>query len=240
MRKLAWFVVLSIALSCSEQEDPLVADRFSDYFPLRVGTVSVYDVDETTYQQNVATRSIYELKTVVIDSFLNEEEGYTYTINRFKRLNTASPWTPLESWSARVNDRYAVVSEGNISYIKLLLPLVKGQKWNGNDLNNQGGDQRCGSNSTYACDTYEITSINESFTDGATYDTTLTVTENDDQDLLVKYDVRKQVYAAGIGLVSVDKTVYNYCTTPPSCYGTQYVDTGYKYKQTLKERGTEN
>ncbi|MBA4145597.1 MAG: hypothetical protein C0523_07540, partial [Cytophaga sp.] len=71
------------------------------------------------------------------------------------------------------------------------------------------------------------------------YEDALTVTEHNDPDLLVKNDVRKQVYAAGVGLVYVSKTVLNYCTTPPACYGTQYVDTGYKYTQTLKQSGVE-
>ena len=242
MRRSVWFllVMVMITLSCSEQEEQVTRDAFSGYFPLQVGDFAIYEVDEIQYQQNVQTHSVYELKTLVVDSFLNEQGGYTFAINQFRRTDSSKPWSAIESASARVSNREVVVNEGNTSYVKMSTPLLKGQKWNGNALNNEGGDERCGTDPAYSCDNYEITSVNESFATAlATYDQALTVMENNDPDILVKYDVRKQVYASGVGLVTVEKTVLNYCTTPPACYGTQYVDTGYKYKQILKERGVE-
>ncbi len=240
MRRLVGLLLVLIAVSCHEQEEVIATDAFSGFFPLQVGSFSIYDVNEIQYQQNVQTHFVYELKTIVIDSFVNEEGGYTFTINRLKRLDSTKPWSALETWSARVNGRQVIVNEGNISYVRITLPLQKGQKWNGNELNSTGGPDRCGTGTTYSCDTYEITAVNEPFTETATaYEDALTVTEHNDPDLLVKNDVRKQVYAAGIGLVYVSNTVLNYCTTPPACYGTQYVDTGYKYTQTLKQSGVE-
>lgn len=240
MRRLVGVLLLLITISCGEQEEAIATDAFSGYFLLKVGSYSIYDVDEIQYQQNVQTHSVYELKTIVVDSFINEEDGYTYTINRFKRMDSTKPWSFLATWSARVSGRQLIVGEGNISYVRITLPLVKGQKWNGNELNSTGGPDRCGTGTTYSCDTYEITSLKEAFSAAATtYEDALTVTEHNDPDLLVKNDVRKQVYAAGVGLVYVSKTVLNYCTTPPACYGTQYVDTGYKYTQTLKQSGVE-
>jgi len=241
MRSSVWFLVLLVALSCQEQEEVISGEVFSGYFPIHVGDFAIYDVDDIQYQQNVQTRSLYEIKTIVVDSFVNEKGRYTYVINRFKRTDVTEPWSAIESGAAKVNDRAVIVKEGNIAYVKMILPLTKGQKWNGNEFNNQGGDERCGIEPTYACDKYEITGTSESFiTISDTYEQALTVMENNDPDILVKYDVRKQVYASGIGLVAVEKTVLNYCTTPPACFGTQYVDTGYKYKQTLKQRGVEN
>jgi len=240
MRRLVGPLFLIILFSCKDNAETLKPDPFLDYFPLQVGAYRIYDVEDVQIQQNVKTSSGYELKMIAIDSFRNEEGGYTYVINRYRRADSTQAWSTLETWSARLNNRQVIVNEGNTSYVRLITPLMKGQQWNGNEFNTLGGDDNCGSGTTFSCDQFEITSIGETFkTVNSSFDNTLTVTEENDPDLLVKNDVRKRVYQSGVGLIYLENTVLNYCTTPPSCYGTQFVNIGATYKQTLKQSGTE-
>lgn len=240
MRRLIGPLIMLILFSCSDGPEAVKQDPFSGFYTLQVGAFRIYDVEDIRIQQNVQTRSAYELKTIATDSFRNEEGGYSYVISRYKRIDTTQSWTSLDTWSSRITNREVIVNEGNVAFVRLTQPIVKGQKWNGNELNTLGGDDSCGSDGTFTCDQFEITSIGETFEVGAvSFENTLTVMEENDPDILVKNDVRKKVYSSGIGLVYAESTVLNYCTTPPSCYGTQFVNTGIIYKQTLKQSGVE-
>lgn len=241
MRRLIGPLLVFVLISCSDNTETPKSDPFQGFFPLIVGTYQLYDVEDIQIQQNVQTRSVYELKEAVTDSFKNEEGGYTYVISRHKRTDGSQPWTFLETWSSRLTNRQVIVNEGNTAFVRAIIPVVKGQKWNGNEFNTLVGDDACGNGTTFTCDQFEITAINESFQSGSlTVANSLVVTEENDPDILVKNDVRKKVYAKDVGLVYVESTVLNYCTTPPSCYGTQFVNTGRVYKQTWKSSGQEN
>jgi len=240
MRRLLGYFIVLVLFSCSDSPEIPMQDPFSGYFPLQTGTFQLYAVEDIQIQQNVQTRSVYELKTSVVDSFKNEEGGYTFIINRYKRLDSTQPWIALDTWSARTTNRKVIVNEGTIPIVRLILPLSKGQKWNGNEMNTLGGDDDCGSGVEFSCDQFEMGAIGEVFQTGnSSFENTLTVMEENDQDLLVKNDVRKKVYASGNGLVYMENTILNYCTSPPSCYGTQFVNMGIVYKQTLIESGFE-
>jgi hypothetical protein len=240
MRRLAKLIVLAVLFSCGKDPDLNKSDPFSNYFPLRVGAFQIYDVEDIQIQQNIQTRSAYELKSVAVDSFRNQENGYTYVINRYKRLDDKQPWAALDTWSIRLNDREIIVSEGNIPFVRLILPIVNRQKWNGNELNTLGGEDKCGTGDAFSCDQFEMDAIGQVFKIGnSSFENTLTVVEHNDPDLLVKNDVRKKVYSSAVGLVYMEKIMLNYCTTPPSCYGKQFVNTGTIYKQILKQHGLE-
>ncbi len=241
MRRLVVPLIVLVLLSCGDEPDTQIQeDLFSGYYKLQVGAFQIYDVEDIQIQQNIQTKSLYELKVMATDSFRNEEEGYSYVISRYKRANGSQSWTPVDTWTSRMTSRAVVINEANVPFVRLITPLVKGQKWNGNEMNTLSGDDPCGSGGVFNCDQFEITAIGESFVAGSiSYENTLTVTEENDPDILVKNDVRKRVYAKTFGLIYAESTVLNYCTTPPSCYGTQFVNTGSIYKQTLKESGLE-
>lgn len=240
MRRLLETLIVVLLFSCSDAPEIVIQDPFQGYFPLQTGTFHIYDVEDIQIQQNVQTRSFYQLKTLAVDSFKNEEGGYTFIINRYKRLDGTQPWTALDTWSARASNREVIVNEGNVPFVRLILPLVKGQKWNGNQFNTLGGNDNCGSGEQFSCDQFEVGAIGETFqTGGLSFENTLIVMEENDPDLIVKNDVRKKVYSSGKGLVYMEDTQLNYCTTPPACYGTQFVSNGSIYKQVLTESGVE-
>lgn len=233
------FVVLLSLLSC-ETSPEMVIDDGLDYFPLRVGAYQIYNVDETQISQSIEQKFSYELKHMIVDSSVNLEGGYSYIIQRQKRDNPTLAWTSLDAWTSRVADRQAIVKEGNTSYVIITFPTMNGLEWNGNSFNTLGGDQSCGENKDLLCDVYKLESVGKEFTpvDGMTFAATLTVVQNENTDLIVKQDVRKEVYAKGVGLIYKESVVLEYCTTS-NCLGNQKVNKGVRYKQTIKEYGSE-
>lgn len=235
------FIIISLfwLLSC-ETSLEIVADAGLDYFPLKAGAYQIYSVDETQINQSIEQKFSYELKYQVIDSSLNLEGGYNYLIQRQKRDNSTLPWISIDAWTSRVADRQAIIKEGNTSYVKITFPTMEGLEWDGNSFNDLGGDQSCGENKDRPCDTYALKSLGNEFViaGGMTFPETLTIVQNENTDLIVKQDIRREVYAKDVGLIYKESVVLEYCTTS-ICLGKQKVNKGLRYKQTIKEYGSE-
>ena len=221
------FIALVVGcLSCSDpKEEPAATIPGQEYFPLRTGTFITYSVDSTRIIQNVATEFKFQLRVSVLDSFRNAEGNITYRLQREKRDDESYPWKPAGTWSAYKSVLQAVVTEGTISYVKLAFPTSVGTGWNGNALNNLGGEDLCGNNSK--CDHYIVTGM----------DDVLIVTQEDRDDPIMT-DKRIEQYSKNIGLTYKESTTLEYCTGDP-CSGIEgYVVDGLKYKQAMIDSGT--
>ena len=237
-RKYFAFVILVLASACANEGGPAPKND-SDYFPMEVGAYHTYDVEETRYEALGGQEDLqYQLKLSVVGSFENSEGGITYAVQRFTD-NKGNGFEYLDTWSVRIGPSRVVVSEGGIDFVKLAFPLSKGRQWNGNALNTLGGDEGCGDNATFSCDTYEVTDTGFPFSlNGDVLNETLEVVQSNNPDLIVKQDVRKKIYARHIGLVYKEATVLEYCTVG-DCIGKQQIEKGYTLKQTLTAYGKE-
>ena len=232
-KSLILFVLLLVGCQSQEVRPKSAA---VDYFPLRVGTYWVYDVLETFISEvNGQMGSVYELKVQVSDSIQSSGQ-VTYVMHRFKRTDASQAWAPIETWSSRKNQFQVVLQEANISFVKLAYPLVNGKSWNGNAFNNLGGTDPC-LDGSFACENYVVADLAKQFEGtGVSFDNSVTILENNDNDPIVKQDVRKSVYAKSVGLVYHEVTILEYCTVG-SCIGKQIVENGSVLKQTIKEYG---
>lgn len=227
-RFLSFFgmVVLVTLFSCDTSDESSL-DTDKRYFPVRKGLFQIYDVERTVYTFQVPETFMYELKTVVVDSFLNQEGYYTYVIHRSTRPDAQSAWQYVDTWSVRDANAETVVGEENLLLVKLKYPASSGLSWDGNTYNIAGEDE------------YQIDSKHSPLTlNGVTFDNCLSVNQNDNEDFIVFLDQRKEVYAKDVGLVYKDSTWLKYCTDV-SCLGQQKVEEGVIYKQTIKSYGVE-
>lgn len=232
---------LSISLlisvcSCDSTEEP-VPENDAAYFPLKVGAYQIYDVEETQIDQIHTVKLAYQLHTEVSDSFPNQNGGYVYIITRTKRNNPASSWSPVDTWSARVDDKQVVVNEENIPYVKLSFPFAENKDWNGNMLNNLGGNEDCGTTKE-SCDIYTLENISDRYeiNSNLSFDKTVTVAQSDEIDVILGKDVRNEVYALEVGLIYKESTILEYCSTG-ACAGKQEIIKGFIYKQVINEYG---
>jgi len=236
---LSFFVFTLLVWSCSGDEEVIVK-KDSDFFPIQVGAFFVYNVEETQYSVLEGQKDyVYQLKFSVTDSFPNNAGGITYVIQRSKKNSNDAGFSYLDTWSVRKEASEVIVNEGNIAFVRLAFPLDVGKEWNGNALNALGGEQNCGQGPTFPCDLYKVTGKGTPFEfNGETLTETIEVTLNNNTDLIVKQDVRTELYARNVGLVLKSSTVLEYCTVG-ACIGKQQIEKGYILKQTLTSYGKE-
>jgi hypothetical protein len=218
-------VFLTLMVACDSPEVKPV-DIGLNYFPLQTGSYQIYTVEEILYSEIKATETLlYQLKVEAVDSFPNLDATYTYVFNRSKRDSETEPWRNLDTWSVRSSDRELVVNEGNVPYVKLIFPLKKELVWNGNKYN------------TLPKDDYMLATLDEPFvTSGMTFDQTLQVIQEDNQDFIVAQDKRTEVYARNVGLIYKETTQLKYCTKD-NCTGQQIIESGVIYKQAIIQYG---
>ncbi|MFN5324001.1 MAG: hypothetical protein ACK5C5_03705 [Bacteroidota bacterium] len=218
----AFMVIVTLGISsCGKKDDatPKASDGFYyAYAPTKVGQEVVYNVSEITKDgfNGLEDTIHYQLREVVESEFSDLEGRPSLRIERYVREDTASAWFIQDVWSSTLlGDRFEK-NEENTVYIKLRFPIKDGLEWNGNLLNQ------------FPAQTYRFTSINiPTVVSGLTFDSTLTVLQNDYEDLLEKkYEVEQ--YAAGVGLVYKEQIHIEKNFNSPGSIISQR-----KYKQTL-------
>lgn len=217
---------LLLAGGCADHSENL-SDPGFDYFPLQKGNFKIYSVNEIRFSEFSQPETLaYELKTEVVDSFPSGNK-LIYVIHRSIRDTENDPWQFLDTGSAWSTEREIVQQEGSIPFVKLVFPVKKGNRWNGNTYNTLGADE------------YEVTAQQkEEIVDGTTFEQTVTVQQEDNDDIIVFQDRRTEKYARGIGLVFKEMTQLHYCTDD-NCLGQQKIDEGVILKQILKAHGVQ-
>lgn len=236
---LSFFVAGLLIWSCSDNAD-VVLKKDADFFPVSVGSFFIYDVEETKYTAITSQEDfIYKLKVTVTDSFVNNSGGITYVLLRSRQDQGKTGFDYLDTWSLRVEASQVVTIEDNVSFVRLAFPLAVGKQWNGNALNTIGGEDTCGDNPTISCDLYQVGSVGTPFDlNGEMLTETIEIVQNNNLDVIVKQDVRKEIYARNIGMVYKESTVLEFCTVG-DCIGQQQIENGFRLKQTLVEYGKE-
>jgi hypothetical protein len=217
-------LLLAVACDPGEYTPPELG---TEYFPLRTGFYQIYSVERTDYQEDADPATTeYEMLVEVVDSFPSTSQEFTYVIHRSTRATSGEAWTPLDTWSARKNDRELVVNEGNVPYLKLVFPVREHGKWNHNKYNRLNADE------------YEIVSLKDPFQlpSGTTFDNTLTVKRAEDPEFVLFQNESTEVYAKDYGMIFKDVVQLHFCYDD-DCKGQQIIETGFKLKQWLKEYG---
>ncbi|MEQ9593131.1 MAG: hypothetical protein RLN86_11045 [Cyclobacteriaceae bacterium] len=236
--KYLFLISLLMLIRCSEEESPLRLTD-ADYFPLKVGMYAEYEVIERIYSEIEGEEIFeYDLKQIVTDSFPNAAGGFTFVLNRFRRDNPLEDYQYVATWSARVEPSQVVVSEENIPFVVLSFPLVEGKQWDGNALNTMGGEELCGNENNTPCDIYSVISDKEHFEFNGDLFEALSVSQNNNEDIIVKQDVRTEQYARGLGLVYKMSSILEYCTVG-DCIGKQVIEKGFILEQRLTAIGFE-
>jgi hypothetical protein len=220
-----FLVFLTLLAACEGEESWNPVDAGA-YFPLQKGLYQIYSVEEVQYSvAEEPQERVYELMSEIVDSFPSGENQYTYVIHRSARDSGADPWELLDTWAVRKNANEVIVSEGNISYVKIRFPLLNENKWDGNVLNSLGKDE------------YALADIGEPAQfNGKSFPTTITVEQERNDDVIVFRDERKEVYAKDAGLVYKELIQLHYCTAD-DCLGQQKVEEGIEMKMVITDYG---
>jgi len=220
-------------LACGVEETapimPLEPTLGQSYFFLVEGKFIEYDVNEIRHHGvDINDTFNYQLREEVKESFVNDKGDSSRIVFRYVRMSPLESWDLDSTWTARVNQDFAVSVENNKSFVKMLYPTVKGRTWDGNAFN------------TDVIDQYEIKTFNEFFSipnSLISFQKAMEITHNIEDDSVIIRDNRREVFADLVGLVYKEYEVYKYCSLP-ACLGQKIIQSGRFYTETLTSHGS--
>ncbi|WP_461790665.1 hypothetical protein [Pedobacter sp.] len=175
--------------SCNKSENSPAPDMNFAYFPLKLQSVIVYDVDSTVYSDfnNSVTTFSFHLKDTVTNTFTDAQGDKVYRIERLKKT-AVRDWFFLKVITRKTVNNRAEEFIDNKRYVRLVFPATEQSTWNGN-IYNDLGEWR-----------YEIKNLNQPLTIGTNkLDSTLT-TKYEEINALTE-EINIETYAKNIGLV---------------------------------------
>jgi hypothetical protein len=232
-------IFLIVLLGACASREVLPQFTGKEYVPLAVGAYWEYSLTTTTISP--VQGQVNTLEEIRLEVTGQTKDGGVdkYVIQRYSRPQGTTDYTAEETWSVEADEFRYIQQEGNVSFVRLQFPLTDGKTWNGNAYNTVTGTDDCG-DGNFTCDIYKVTDLGKPFELPGifTYDDTASVIEQDEDDDIVGQDIRKSVYAKGIGLVYRERTYLEYCTIGP-CIGQQVVENGIIERQTLLTYGVQ-
>lgn len=229
---LASLALINIYSSCNKHKD-LVIDYKHGYFPLKVGSVTVYEVDSIIYNplfQGGRDTAHWEIREFTESVFTDNAGRDAYRIERHKRRDDSSPWISPEVWYAVADQFKAERVENNIRFIKLVFPPKEGLTWDGNSYIITNDTLKF-----YEDWNYVINSMDKPETiNTLDFDSVITVVEIDDQNLLERRYAESK-YAKGAGLVYKEQYNLQFIgTNIPNLPWEEKATNGFILKQKIK------
>jgi len=188
MSKYLPILLLFIFFACGKKKDLYVPEPEvikGNFYPLNKGDYRLYEVRQSTYVSAQRSDSVYRIKEVLADTFMDMQGETSFKILRFRTRPPADTFALDSVWYVKVSRSEVVKTENNIPFCNLSYPLMLHKAWNGNKFN------------AYSPEYYKVTTTAESY---QSFKNIIEVTQRDDSSLL-RRDLRKEMYAQDIGLV---------------------------------------
>ncbi|MGF1533229.1 MAG: hypothetical protein ACFCUI_05970 [Bernardetiaceae bacterium] len=206
-------------LGACREDVPEIVD-FSDdyaYAPLEQDLTRVYQVEETVYRLNAeTTESRYQLRERIGRRLSAPDPAEErYELLRYRRADATQNWVLDSVWTIQKTADRLVRVENNVPFVRLRFPLREGRSWDGNSFN------------TRRRENYQITNFNApKQISNFDFPETLTVIQRADSSL-VNRDIRREVYARGVGLVERYEEEIFFCADPNTgCFGQGIIERG--------------
>lgn len=206
MRYIYYLLCFILVLSaCSKDGDETANITSTTYMPMTFGKYVDYKVQETIFRNEGVNKdsSSYFLREEMVGTFNNEIGETIYQIDRSTRSTIAQNWQYLNTWQVHIAENQVIRVEENIPYVKLVLPVDKGQKWNGNALFDPSNGLNIGGTQIDYFKEWESEVIDENTSITMNELTFTDVIEVSLADFENRLEIRKanELYAAGIGLI---------------------------------------
>lgn len=193
--------------SCKKEKETINVDLGYEYFPVKVGSFVIYQVDSLFYNDFTSTIDTFrfQVKEKIAGSFTDLSDRPSLRIERYYRKNESEDWIVKDIWYSNRTPNSAEKVEENIRFVKIVFPLKKDLSWDGNRFNTLGEQN------------YQIAKLHEFFQlNGLTFDSIINVSQAADSNLIEK-KLAYEIFAKHVGLVYkknlyiLDKdTVINY------------------------------
>ena len=199
-------------LSCGDSGSHPV-DLAFDFMPLPINRFWIYEVDETIYfGEGDSEESHFFYRDVITSSYIDEVGNLVYFINRDKSLDQ-NDWKNHSVFTLQIKRNALIRSFENQKDIPLVFPPKDQITWDGNAYNSLGEDM------------YRLVNLRAYEVGDNTYQSTVKVIQEEDDDEITFRDNRYEVYAKGVGMLEQYFEVLTYCSRN-DCLGEQIIDGG--------------
>ncbi len=237
------FLFLSIVIfsiySCGDTEiEERDRSNFGyEYYPLEIGYEWQYLVDSVLIGrgglENIISTSFVKDE---IKSLISDENGEkVYRLERSHKINEDADWNLKNIWKIAVDENRAYRTEENLRFVKLVFPVIKGTKWDGNIFFDSNEEFPVAQENLkiYQNWNYKIEYVDEprSIND-ISYDQVLEVSHIDEDGLLERR-FSKELYAKGVGLIERDIEIFDTQNGNTSLSWVDRAEKGYKLHQKL-------
>ena len=219
-------LVAGIFYGCSETEEFNEQSLGKAYFPMEVGDFWIYNVTSVKYlQDTVSDSSTFQLRERVDTLYNNLAGEPTFKLIRSRRTTANDPWLDDSVIIVTVANNRVRRMADNTELVKLVFPAKNGKNWDPNEYNTLDPG-----NAFYQ-------NVGQPFSAGGKeYGNTATVSVNDFVSAINK-DVRKEVYAEGIGMVYKDYEVIDYCNINDCNFDFNFILRGSHRTEVLESSG---
>jgi len=205
---IACLFILTI-YSCTKSKEEYRGDSGRDFFPLTIGRQVIYDVDSIIWDDFDCSLDTnhYQVRWTVADTFRDNQNRLSYTINTDIRNDNSLPWNVHRVLYATPTAASIEYMEDNLRFVKLIFPMENGRSWDGNALISKTADNSIFEGEEW---NYQYTSLNESFDNGLkTFDSTVTIQAIDETindpgtspDSYASKLFSREVYGKNVGMV---------------------------------------
>ncbi|MBC6989977.1 hypothetical protein [Hymenobacter sp. BT491] len=229
--------LLAFAVDACKNESEAGPDLGTDYYPVAVKDFRIYDVVDSTWQENVGTARKYQLRERVEEAFTDAAGQQAYRIVRSKRANAAANWLDDSTIVVNPSQQTLLLTTQNRRTVELVFPVRSNRAWNLNAYNSLSD--------TITAETRRYAEVGAPFkinSNGKTYSypTTVTTTADDTENKFYP-TVYRRVFAKSVGLVYRVARRYNYGCPPGAPAGCAkvdgYIKSGYSRTEVLVESG---
>lgn len=236
------FVILSLMAvlfySCSEESIlPVPVDLQSEYYPLEKGKTWIYSTDSIVYNLQLGSVDTLRgfVKETIRESFETSAGSTTFVIERSFRRSLEDDWSLTDVFSASYIDNKATRTEENLRFVKLLLPPVENQEWDGNQFIDESIIVNINGENIQVYKNWnsEVVAINDNFTVGMLDYTDVVEVQLADSENSIEKRYAKEIYARDVGLIYREMVIIDTQNTNLDLPIEERAEKGFVLTQTL-------
>jgi hypothetical protein len=205
-----FIVLLTLIIgSCKKENEVLMNEKISDFYPIQIGNIIIYQLDSTVFINFGSEKVVhsYIIKDEV-DSMITDNLGRnSFKIKRDIRDSIdTTKWDHLMSYLITYDSLRVELIKDNQRYLIMINPIKNNIEWSGNSYINTISNPELQYLYQWK---YYYSDVNMPFTmNYVTYPETLTIVQRDDvigdttnKDYYFEVNYSKEVYAKEIGLI---------------------------------------
>ncbi len=123
------------SFSCNNEIEEIDnSDLGYDFFPIKIGATRTYQSDSIIYLGGGLRRDT--VKSFILEeigeSFKDASGNQQYKVYRSIKRKITDSWQRINTWTVSSDASSVIRNEENLKFIKLVFPIRKGLRWNGN------------------------------------------------------------------------------------------------------------